>query len=139
MSGGALVRIPGRMGGPKIEPGVNPQTSGANASNTLSLPAAAAGNTARTGMRLHLLSIIVFASAAGSATIQVFDSGTVRLNLGTWTLGVQAVRIPLDFFGSQMLLGTTTGQIDVQVGPAGVSVTTTLSLEYEYVEADGNS
>lgn len=127
MSGNALARQTGVIGGPQTDPTLPSQTSGANAQNIRTL-------LAKKGSRVRVKRLILFASAPATATLVVQDSGATFVNYGTLTLNVQAIVLECDFFASLGLVdASTVGQIDIVVGAAGGAVTTTLSVVWEYV------
>ena len=90
------------------------QISGANASQNLVIASDAEA-------RVTLRKLLIFASAAGSATVTVSD-GTTVLNLGTVALTTEAKIIGLE------LTAPLGASITVAVGAAGIGITTTVSV-----------
>ena len=100
-----------------------PATSGANAPQTLTY-------TGIPGRRWHLRAIILFGSAASTATLTVQDGATVILNFGTVTVPVGATPILL---GDPGFFTSVGNNLVINVGAAGVANTTTISAVCDLV------
>jgi hypothetical protein len=94
-----------------------PVTSAANTAAAVTL-------TGTSGSRVCIREIDVESSAAATATLTVTDGATVVLNYGTLTTGVA----PNRFNGSPLLCGQTGNTLTVNIGAAGVGITTTTSV-----------
>jgi hypothetical protein len=94
-----------------------PTTSAANTAATGTL-------TGTAGSRICVREIDLFSSAAGAATLTISDGATVVQNFGTITTGTAATRIA----GSPVLCGQTGNNVVVNIGAAGVGITTTTSV-----------
>lgn len=95
------------------------QTSGANAAQTLTL-------TGISGQRVCVGGIVLFSSAAGTATLVLRSATTTTqaINYGTIVTGTAPSQFNI---GALPYCGVTGESVEVVVGAAGAAVTTTVS------------
>lgn len=96
-----------------------PVTSAANTAAAVTFPGLA-------GSRICVRSVTLFSSAAGTATLTLSDGGVTVRNFGTLVTATSAAATT--FEGTPILCGQTSAAVVVNIGAAGVGITTTTSV-----------